>query len=120
MSCSDNRDDKSFGRSARLKGRDNFIETVRGKESLKVQGTYCNIYFSGSPGGSTKFGITISRKVGDAVRRNRLKRIVKEFLRNNKQIWPKGGRIVILLSNPVDNEEELIAEIGEMLSGIDE
>jgi ribonuclease P protein component len=32
-----------------------------------------------------RLGITVSRKVGNAVVRNRLKRILKEYFRNNKE-----------------------------------
>ncbi|UCC79049.1 MAG: ribonuclease P protein component [Candidatus Zixiibacteriota bacterium] len=120
MSRSSTRGDRSFGRSHRLKGRNNFLEAVRGEESSKVQGEYCSISFTGSQESSAKFGISVSRKVGVAVKRNRLKRVIREFLRNNKSLWPKGGRIVISLSNPVDDENSLTTEIGEILSGIDE
>jgi len=120
MSSSDRRGDRSFGKSDRLKGRDDFLETIRGRESQKIQGSFCSISFAGSHEGSAKFGISISRKVGNAVRRNGLKRMIREFLRNNKQLWPRGGRVVISLSNPVENDDELIEEIGDILSGFDE
>jgi len=32
-------------------------------------------------GGSTRLGITVTRKVGNAVRRNRIKRLVREWFR---------------------------------------
>ena len=36
---------------------------------------------------STRIGITVSRKVGNAVVRNRVKRYVREFFRNNKVLF---------------------------------
>ena len=120
MGGADKKGERSFGKSVRLKGRSDFLETIRGRESLKFQGNYCSISFAGSHEGSVKFGISISRKAGDAVTRNRLKRIIREFLRNNKSLWPRSGRVVISIYNPVDNETELTNEIGEILSGIDE
>ena len=114
MSSASVKGDRSFGKSVRLKGRTDFLETIRGSESRKLRGAYCSIFVAGSNEGSTRFGISISRKVGNAVRRNRLKRVIREYLRNNKPLWPKGRRIVISLSSPVEDEQRLTAEIGEM------
>lgn len=35
-----------------------------------------------------RLGITVSRKVGNAVQRNRLKRIIREFFRVRKHLYP--------------------------------
>lgn len=120
MNDADKKGNKSFGKSVRLRGRTNFLVTVKGESSRKIQGKHCRISFTLSPDGSTGFGITVSRKVGGAVRRNRLKRVIREYLRNNKPLWPMGKMVVILISNPVANETELTSEIGKMLKGINE
>ena len=114
------RQDRSFGRSAHLKGRSNFLEVLRGEGSRRVRGKLCRMSVADSSESSTKFGITVSRKAGNAVKRNRLKRKIREFLRNNKSLWPAGKMIVIYLSDPVDNEKALTDEIGTMLKSIDE
>ena len=70
--------------------------------------------------GETEFGISITRKTGGAVRRNRLKRIIREFLRNNRQLWPSGKMIIIKINSPVEDEAALVYEIEKLLGKIDE
>jgi len=38
--------------------------------------------------GNSRLGLTISRKVGNSVLRNRLKRIIREFFRTNIHLYP--------------------------------
>jgi ribonuclease P protein component len=44
----------------------------------------------------TRLGITTSRKVGNAVRRNRAKRLVREAFRRNKAVLPAGIDLVVI------------------------
>ncbi len=44
----------------------------------------------------TRLGLTVSRKVGGAVQRNRVKRLVREFFRNNINELPIGTDISII------------------------
>ncbi|MCD6581319.1 MAG: ribonuclease P protein component [Desulfuromusa sp.] len=36
---------------------------------------------------SSRLGVTVSRKVGNSVQRNRMKRIIREFFRNNRSFY---------------------------------
>ena len=47
-------------------------------------------------GGITRLGITASKKVGNSVKRNRIKRLIREFFRLNKQQIPKGYDILVI------------------------
>lgn len=47
-------------------------------------------------GGPSRLGITASRRVGCAVRRNRLKRLVREAFRALPEIVPEGHDLVVI------------------------
>ncbi|MBW2169268.1 MAG: ribonuclease P protein component, partial [Deltaproteobacteria bacterium] len=40
--------------------------------------------------GITRLGLTVSRKTGNAVKRNRVKRLIREFFRLNDTYFPQG------------------------------
>ena len=44
----------------------------------------------------TRLGITVSKKIGSAVKRNRTKRRIREFFRTNKHLVPSGLDLVVI------------------------
>lgn len=49
------------------------------------------------PRAQARLGITASRKVGDAVRRNRAKRLVREAFRSTRELWQPGLDVVVVV-----------------------
>jgi ribonuclease P protein component len=47
------------------------------------------------PDGPTTFCLSIPRRVGSAPERNRIKRLLREFLRTHKDMWPVSTALVI-------------------------
>ena len=43
-----------------------------------------------------RLGLTVSRKVGGAVRRNRVKRVVREVFRRHRELFPPGCDVVVI------------------------
>lgn len=45
---------------------------------------------------TTRIGITVSRQVGKAVRRNRVKRLVREAFRQHRGLFPAATDVVVI------------------------
>jgi ribonuclease P protein component len=60
-----------------------------------------------------RLGITASKKLGNAVLRNRCKRLVRELFRRNKEKFPPGSDVIVVVTRNmigkhyVELEEEL-------------
>jgi len=83
--------------------------------SKKLRGKYCSLNYLKDETTETSFGIKIARTSGNAVRRNRIKRIIREYLRKHKINWPRNMMIVIRILSPIENETGLLGEIEDML-----
>ncbi len=51
----------------------------------------------------TRIGITASKKVGNAVTRNRIKRWVREVFRQNPQFFPRPIDVVVIAKRGIDD-----------------
>ena len=60
-----------------------------------------------------RLGITASRNVGNAVKRNRCKRLIREVFRQNKAVFPQGADIVIVVARAMTEKcyQEILTEI---------
>lgn len=65
----------------------------RGKKAV---GRYIVIYFRMKSGGPNRIGFTVSKKVGNAVTRNLVKRRLREIVRNHPISSGKGMDLVII------------------------
>jgi ribonuclease P protein component len=54
------------------------------------------IYLARNQFGRRRLGITVSRKVGDAVVRNRIKRLVREYFRVSKEHLPPSRDVLVI------------------------
>ena len=72
----------SLTKADRILKRSEFV--ALSKSGLKVQNQYFIACFAPGRHARCRLGITVTKKVGKAVERNRIKRLVREFFRLNR------------------------------------
>jgi ribonuclease P protein component len=68
--------------------------------------------------GVKRLGITVTKKTGNAVKRNRIKRLIREFFRLNKALFPAGNDVVIMAKRNVPplSYQEACRELTELFT----
>jgi ribonuclease P protein component len=83
-----------FPRSERLRTRSEYAYMYKHGRKLVDKAFIC--YVVRNTGQGRKFGLTVSRKVGGAVTRNRVKRYIREAYRANRQRMDESCSVVII------------------------
>ena len=94
---------KTFGKENRLLKPNEFKKVLKNGKRFSAKGFLCFILFNHEPPENTfkesvvvnedrtkRIGIAVSSKVGNSVVRNKIKRLIREFFRNNKASFPQG------------------------------
>jgi ribonuclease P protein component len=108
------RPDNSFGSNYRLGGGKILQQTLRGGRRLSGD----NIGLTYEKADSCRFGIGVTKGFGNAVKRYRIKRVVREYLRQNKNDWPNDFNIFIRIYGKTESEQAAISELESLLKKI--
>lgn len=85
---------EGFPKSARLRKRPEFLHISR--TGRKVHSPNFIIIIRTNERGESRLGVTVSAKVGNAVARNRIKRLVREVFRLRRREWASTSDIVVI------------------------
>ena len=85
---------EGFPKTARLRKRPEFLRLSR--SGKKVYSANFLIISKANDRGEARLGITVSGKVGNAVVRNRIKRLVREFFRRRRHEFVPGFDILVI------------------------
>ncbi|RLC26913.1 MAG: ribonuclease P protein component [Deltaproteobacteria bacterium] len=104
----------SFPKSERLLKRPDFVNVNRSGRRYHTR--HFTVIIRKNRLGITRLGVTVTKRTGNAVRRNRIKRLVREFFRLNKAHFPQGYDIVIAAKKDASDldlrkTEEELAEV---------
>lgn len=75
---------ETFNKSARIRKRPDFIRLSN--QGKKVYSKYFIAFYGPGLGKRNRLGITATKRVGNAVTRNRIKRYVREFFRQHQHM----------------------------------
>jgi len=106
----------SFPKSARLLARREFLLLQsRGK---RRHCPHFVLLLSPTKGGKSRLGITVTRRFGNAVQRNRMKRLLREFFRMSKEKIVPDQDILIIPRAGSDRLtlDQITEELGRVLS----
>ena len=82
-----------FPRQLRLREDRLIRRTLR--RGRKRESAFFVCYCLRLPAGPSRVCLRISKRIGNAVARNRVKRRLREFLRTHKELWPEDSALVI-------------------------
>lgn len=85
---------ESLPRAARLRTDREYRDVVHKGERTSTP--HFTVYRDGKTPGRGKVGVSVGKRVGNAVARNRLKRLLREFCRLNPDAFPDGSRTAIV------------------------
>ncbi|MFQ5989219.1 MAG: ribonuclease P protein component [Candidatus Methylomirabilales bacterium] len=103
-----------FSRANRIRGTTEFQEVVRRGEKVSWKGL--SLFIRHRPGTEIRLGLAVSRRIGGAVARNRMRRRLREYFRHNRSRMPKGLDLVVVVHRDLSevDHKTFLAIVGDL------
>ena len=110
---------QSFTKGDRLLKRRTYVQL--GIRAKKLQDRYFIVLFDKSDSDRCRLGVTVSRRVGKAVTRNRIKRLSREFFRKNRRLFENTWDIHVIAKRAASDceNEAVLLSLERLLKKID-
>ncbi len=105
-----------FTKKERLKKTCDFIRAR--KEGRRYSTRNFVIYVVPNNTGQRRFGLSVGAHVGGAVKRNRIKRLLREFFRLNKDLFPTSSDIVVSVKKGINIDDKNYRDVRKELCGL--
>jgi ribonuclease P protein component len=86
---------REFGKPRRLRRRGEFQQVFDGGQ--RMRGRFLTLLMTPRPVAGARLGIVASKKLGNSVRRNRAKRLIREMFRQNIELLGQAGFDIIVI-----------------------
>ena len=110
--------DERFPKAVRLRKRAEFKHVER--RGKRRSGPSLIVYAASNSLDHSRVGLTVSRKVGNAARRNRWKRRLRELFRRNTDRFPAGWDYVVIVKKSAPEERPFDVLRDELLTLLNE
>jgi ribonuclease P protein component len=108
------RQGEGFPKALRLLRRYEFLKVQEGGQKFSADCLLALVKRNGR--GYTRLGLTVSSKVGNAVVRVRLRRLLRELFRKRRGQWPPGLDVVLVVRSSA--KEVSFAEMARAFEGV--
>jgi ribonuclease P protein component len=109
------RGDARFSKAERLRHRQDFLRAQAQGERLHTR--HFGLVLAPMATASPRLGLVVTRRLGNAVRRNRVKRLLREFFRRHKTELPAVDLVIMAKKGAAAlGYHQVEEELGRMLS----
>jgi len=101
------------------------IHAIRGRRAIddlfrsgrRLNGKHVTLVVGDAKGEESRLSVFVPRKLGNPVKRNRVRRVLREFIRTHPNPLMNGKKIIVLCKQPIDDKtlKETGEEIGRLL-----